>query len=39
VRTVRADRAYLDGKIDWQTWLNEKDELNQVADDLSAPIC
>jgi len=38
-RTVRADQALLDGKIDQQMWLKERDELHQVADDLVAPIC
>jgi hypothetical protein len=38
-RTVRADRALLDRKIDGMTWASERRHLNTVGDDLAKPIC
>ena len=38
-RTIRADRAYLDRKIDGKTWASERLHLNPVADDINKPLC
>jgi hypothetical protein len=35
-RTVRADRAYLDGELNWTAWRTEYRELLRVADDFAS---